>query len=313
MAKRIGHEELSGGEKNNKQFNEFVESGFLTQFFKKPRRGVDAARAEGRLRFGRRPGRAQPRLYQHRPLQRGVAAALQRRGGRPAHHADRDRDRAGELGLLARDRARDAQDRLVLPQGRAARPLGRCAGRSGVSDGRRCHAGEGPRGLRQHLRALPLQQVAAAAGGSRPGRLQRPELHAVLQEVVGLDPDRRLQDPDARHRRRARLPRRQLPVDRRAHSGDVAAHQRLQSARHQCARGQHLERLLLNLLQDAALGRLGHAAGPVRRPQLELRVEGRRSRLHACPVADVAVVDRAVSAQQQRRAILALSLGRGAG
>ncbi len=41
--------------------------------------------------------------------------------------------------------------------------------------------------------------------------------------------------------------------------------------------------------------------------------EGRRPRLHARPVADVAVVDRAVSAQQQRRAVLPLSLGRGAG
>jgi hypothetical protein len=36
MAKRIGHEELSGGERNNKQFNEFVESGYLTEFFKAP-------------------------------------------------------------------------------------------------------------------------------------------------------------------------------------------------------------------------------------------------------------------------------------
>jgi hypothetical protein len=36
MAKRIGHEELSGGERKNRQFNEFIESGFLTQFFKSP-------------------------------------------------------------------------------------------------------------------------------------------------------------------------------------------------------------------------------------------------------------------------------------
>ena len=34
----------------------------------------------------------------------------------------------------------------------------------------------------------------------------------------------------------AGLPDRQLPVDRRAHSGDAAAHQRLQPARHQRAR-----------------------------------------------------------------------------
>jgi hypothetical protein len=36
MAKRIGHEELNGGERKNRQFNEFVDSGFLTQFFKSP-------------------------------------------------------------------------------------------------------------------------------------------------------------------------------------------------------------------------------------------------------------------------------------
>jgi hypothetical protein len=36
IARYIGHEELSGGERNNKQFNEFVESGWLTQFYKAP-------------------------------------------------------------------------------------------------------------------------------------------------------------------------------------------------------------------------------------------------------------------------------------
>jgi hypothetical protein len=36
MAKRIGEEELSGGEQDNKQFNEFVESGWLTEFFEEP-------------------------------------------------------------------------------------------------------------------------------------------------------------------------------------------------------------------------------------------------------------------------------------
>ena len=64
---------------------------------------------------------------------------------------------------------------------------------------------------------------------------------------------------------------RQLPVDRRAHPGDLAADQRVQPAGDQCARGQYLERLLLDLLQDAAVGRFGDVAGPVRRPQLELR------------------------------------------
>ncbi len=53
----------------------------------------DAARAEGRRRFGGPAGRAQPRLPQHRPVQRGVAAALQPGRRRQADHADPDRRR----------------------------------------------------------------------------------------------------------------------------------------------------------------------------------------------------------------------------
>ncbi|MGH6892391.1 MAG: hypothetical protein ACREEP_09060, partial [Dongiaceae bacterium] len=36
IAKHIGHEKLKGGEQNNKQFNDFVDSGWLAEFFKKP-------------------------------------------------------------------------------------------------------------------------------------------------------------------------------------------------------------------------------------------------------------------------------------
>lgn len=36
MGKRIGHEKLSGGEQNNKQFNQFLSSGWLTELYKKP-------------------------------------------------------------------------------------------------------------------------------------------------------------------------------------------------------------------------------------------------------------------------------------
>ena len=63
---------------------------------------VDAARAEGRLRFGRRARRAEPRLPQHRPVQRGVAAALPAAGRRHADHADPDRRRREELGRTGR-------------------------------------------------------------------------------------------------------------------------------------------------------------------------------------------------------------------
>ena len=72
-------ETLAGGELNNKQFNDFVASGPLTRVLREAGHGLDAARAEGRLRFRRRAGRAQSRLSQHRPVQRGMAAAFQRR------------------------------------------------------------------------------------------------------------------------------------------------------------------------------------------------------------------------------------------
>uniref|UniRef100_Q470S1 Cytochrome c domain-containing protein n=2 Tax=Cupriavidus TaxID=106589 RepID=Q470S1_CUPPJ len=36
VAKRIGHETIAGGEKNNKQLNDFVQSGPLSEFFKAP-------------------------------------------------------------------------------------------------------------------------------------------------------------------------------------------------------------------------------------------------------------------------------------
>jgi hypothetical protein len=36
IGKRIGHETLSGGEQDNKQFNEFLDSGWLTELYKKP-------------------------------------------------------------------------------------------------------------------------------------------------------------------------------------------------------------------------------------------------------------------------------------
>ena len=111
----------------------------------------------------------------------------------------------------------------------------------------------------------------------------------------------------------AGLSRRQLPVDRARIPVDAAAHQRLQPARHQCARRQHLEQLLLESYKDAALGRHGHAAA----------TRSRRGRSYAMPgggrgYTRVAVADqpsgrrRRILLNNTRRAVLPLSLGRGA-
>ena len=90
----LGTETLAGGELNNKQFNDYRRQRTADAVLPEAEHGLDAARAEGRLRFGRRAGRAQPRLSEHRPVQRGMAAALQPGGRRQADHADRDRGRA---------------------------------------------------------------------------------------------------------------------------------------------------------------------------------------------------------------------------
>ena len=82
---------------------------------------LDPACPEGRLGLGGRPGGPQSRLPQHRPLQRGVAAALQAPRRREADLADRDRGRPEELRLLARHRGPDAQHGALLPEDGRAR------------------------------------------------------------------------------------------------------------------------------------------------------------------------------------------------
>ena len=123
LAKRLWHEKLAGGELNNKQFNDFPQTGRVQGVLRSgERHSAHAARTQGRLRLGRPAGGPQPRLSQHRAVQRGVAAALQPGRRRQADHADRDRGRAEELGLLAGDRGRHTGYGTVLPQGGPARP-----------------------------------------------------------------------------------------------------------------------------------------------------------------------------------------------
>ena len=116
QAKRWGKETLAGGGLDNRQFNDYVKDGPLTQFFEAPdtvwtprvlKDGADSVGALGALN----------RVYhQHRHVQRGVAAALQRAGRRQARLADRDRRRAEELRVLQGHRSADARHGPVLPQ-----------------------------------------------------------------------------------------------------------------------------------------------------------------------------------------------------
>ena len=219
MAKRIGQEKLAGGELDNKQFNDFVTSGPLLDFFTKPDAGAHAARAERRRRFGRPAGRAEPRLPQHRPLQRGMAAALQPGGRRQGHHADQDRRRAEELELLAGDRGGHAEHRAVLPEGGAARPAEGRARRRQVPGDDAATLEQGQARLCRHLRALPFEQGAPPPADVAPAQCagagyldcfkrywtwtQTDEYKQQMRKIVAG----------------AGLPGGQLPLDRRAHPG----------------------------------------------------------------------------------------------
>ena len=94
---------------------------------------VDATRAEGRVRFGRRSRRPQPRVPEHRPVQRGVAAAFPGGHRRTADLADSDRDGAEELGLLAGHRDADAEHGALLPRQHRSPLFERRAGRAEIS------------------------------------------------------------------------------------------------------------------------------------------------------------------------------------
>ena len=127
----LGKEKIAGGELNNKQFNDSsADAGRSTQFFERGH-GVDAARAEGRRRLGRRAGRAQPRLSSTSACsaRNGCCTSTPLVGGKH-DHADRDRrSREKNSAYWQATEAADAQHGAVLPQGGAARPAGGRAGR----------------------------------------------------------------------------------------------------------------------------------------------------------------------------------------
>ena len=203
LAKRWGKETLAGGGLDNRQFNDFVPpSDPLAQFFADAGHDLDATGPEGRIGFGWRARRAQPRLPEHRPLQRRVAAALPAADRRPGDLADQDRRRAEELGVLAGHRAADAEHGALLPRRAPTRIYLKDApgGASYLTEDAEVAAARQGH-FRRALRPLPLEQAAAAAAGPRPGELQRQGLPRLLGQLLGVDQDRRLQGADAGHRR----------------------------------------------------------------------------------------------------------------
>src|SRR6185295_12955818 len=127
-----------------------------------------------------------------------MAAALQRAGRGEARVADCDRRRAEELGVLPGHRGADAGHRPFLSQEHVrASSEGRAGWRSISLEGRAtAHARQG--GVCGELRALPFEQNVAAAGArARPGGLCGQGLPPMLEPVLGMDGDARVQDEDA--------------------------------------------------------------------------------------------------------------------
>ena len=265
MAKRIGREKLAGGELDNKQFNDFVTSGPLLDYFSKPdatvrtlhvlKDGADSVGLLGALnRVYMNIGVFSEEWLLHfnavvggkdiSPIK--IADAQKNSGywqatelGTPntalfflkAAQPDHLKDAPGGAQYLTDDAATLERGKIVFAD--------TCA---------RCHSSKAP--------PPPAPYPAWCAGA---GYLD------CFKAYWKTNPDEGVQGADEEGRPRARLPRRQLPLDRRPHPGDAPAHQRLQPACDQRDRRQHLGQLLLALVQGAALGRHDNPVRPVHR------------------------------------------------
>jgi hypothetical protein len=250
VGKRLWHEKLAGGELDNKQLNDFFPTGPLSEYYDKvntialtPHVLKDGADSVGLLG-------ALNRVY----LNIGVFSEEW------LLHADQDRRCAKELVVLAGHRGWHAQHGAVLPQGGEARSPARCARWQCLPECRRSHLGSRQDRLRQYLRALPFEQGARTAGrpGARCRKVRRGRLPEMLQSLLELDADRRLQEEHARHRAGVRFPAGQLPLDRGTHPRNLAAYQCLQPAGDQRAGRQYLGQLFVPLVQGIAVGGHNH-------------------------------------------------------
>ena len=168
QARKWGRETIAGGGLRNKQFNDYVPATDpLAQFFEAPSTTWTPRVLEGRVRFGRRPRCAQPRLHQYRRVQRGVAPAFPPAARRHADLADSARDGANELRLLARHGNADAVHGALPPRRR----------RSALPERR---AGGGPRYLSTDAATLDRGKVVFAERCARCHSTKLPDLPAGL-------------------------------------------------------------------------------------------------------------------------------------
>ena len=313
QAKKWGKETIAGGALNNKQFNDYVPpTDPLSQFFVTPdttwtprvlKDGADSVGALGALN----------RVY----INIGVFSEewlLHFRallGGEPISPIPLETAEKNSVYWRATEMQSPNMARYLLA-GTDPHYLKDAPGGSAYLTDTADTVERGKAVFADTLRAMPLEQAAAAAGRPRSRERQRAALSRRVERLLGLDEDRRIQNADAGTGCREGFSRRQLSLHRAARTDHRARHQCLQSPGDQCHPGKHLGQLRIRVLQDAAVRRHDQDSSPDDREGDGLSAAGGRPRLHPARVARQRVVDCAISPEQHGRTIRVESLGRSA-
>ena len=183
----------------------------------RPERPADAASSRRRTRFGRRTfSRTAPTRSACSARSTGCfsTSACSARNGRciSGRSSAASADRRSGFAMPAPTRPIGRRPRRRPRRWpcswsrRASAPAVRRAGRLAIPQ-RRCRQAR-PRqgGVRRDLRAMPFEQVSGAAGGDHPSACKAGD-YIVLEQVLGLDQDRRFKSADARNRGEAGFPR----------------------------------------------------------------------------------------------------------
>ena len=284
QAKRWGKETLAGGGLDNRQFNDYVEGGTADAVLRGAGHGLDAARAQGRRRFGRaRSARStasiinigtfsEEWLLHFNALVGGkrvspIAIADARKNSAyfqatEAQTLDMARFFLKTTGAAPSRRTRRAATRYLskdeqqLTRGKVAFAEN-CA---------RCHSSK---------------TVPPPVPGLDPAGCAGKDYLAVLEQLLGLD-----RDAEFKEKMREIVLAKDF-LDDNYLSTEVRvpvtllADQRVQSAGDQRDRRQHLGQLLVAVVQGSAVGRRDHLVSPVHRRAADLHDAGRRTRLHA--------------------------------
>ena len=308
-AKHWGKETLKGGGLDNHQFNDYISDGPLTTLFEKPdtvwtprvlKDGSDSVGALGALN----------RVY----LNIGTFSedwlthfnALV--GGKPITPITIEASRKNSAYFKATEAQTLNMAKFFLKTTGAHHLADAPGGQKYLTTDQKVLT-RGKVAFAENCARCHSIEDSGAGAEPRTGGLRRQGLPALLQQLLELDADARVQAEDARYRRRAGLPAGQLPVRRNSRSGDAAADQRLQPAGDQRHRRQHLERFLVAVVQGSAVGRRDHVVPAVHRRAPQIHDAGRGTRVHASSVTRQRLVDGAVPAEQHDGALRRESVG----